>query len=435
MKTRSVLATLLLMVAGMQMATAQGFRVYKSDGTVAQYSLRTDSIVFYDNLGSDEGFGPFTPVNALVAGKWYRSKSEWITLNEDGTTTGWDNSWGQGMMGDFVYRFFPYSGNIVVYDKTDKPVSCIRVVDMNSERLVVVENMGNGDMLREYTHTQPIQLVTGISLNPSHLDLELNRTAQLQAYVYPSDADNPAVTWESSDTNVATVDESGLVTAVGDGSCVITCRATDGSNVSNTCGVTVQTVDDSGYIDGHYYVDLQLPSGTLWASTNIGASSSTEYGSYFAWGETSPKQEYTKSSYVWFDSSTNSYAAIYFGSSPYSELWPNHDAATANWGSNWQMPSREQFRELVNSQYTYSGWTTLNGVSVLKVESKVNSNVIYLPAAGWINGTAVGFAGTQGTYWSRSSGMLNDFYFTQSSAGMVSDTSYFGMPVRPVRKQ
>ena len=138
---------------------------------------------------------------------------------------------------------------------------------------------------------------------------------------------------------------------------------------------------------------------------------------------------------MWFDSSTNSYAAIYFGSSPYSELWPNHDAATANWGSNWQMPSREQFRELVNSQYTYSGWTTLNGVSVLKVESKVNSNVIYLPAAGWINGTAVGFAGTQGTYWSRSSGMLNDFYFTQSSAGMVSDTSYFGMPVRPVRKQ
>lgn len=155
---------------------------------------------------------------------------------------------------------------------------------------------------------------------------------------------------------MATVDESGLVTAVGDGSCVITCRATDGSNVSNTCGVTVQTVDDSGYIDGHYYVDLQLPS-------------------------------------------------------------------------------REQFRELVNSQYTYSGWTTLNGVSVLKVKSKVNSNVIYLPAAGWINGTAVGFAGTQGTYWSRSSGMLNDFYFTQSSASMVSDTSYFGMPVRPVWKQ
>ena len=119
MKTRSVLATLLLMVAGMQMATAQGFRVYKSDGTVAQYSLRTDSIVFYDNLGSDEDFGPFTPVNALVAGKWYRSKSEWSTLNEDGTTTGWDTSWGQGMMSACGYRCFTSSPNMVVSDQPD----------------------------------------------------------------------------------------------------------------------------------------------------------------------------------------------------------------------------------------------------------------------------------------------------------------------------
>ena len=53
MRTKTFFAALLLMVAGLQTAWGQGFRVYKSDGTVAQFSLRTDSIVFYDGIGSD----------------------------------------------------------------------------------------------------------------------------------------------------------------------------------------------------------------------------------------------------------------------------------------------------------------------------------------------------------------------------------------------
>ena len=75
MKLKNILATLLLLVAGLQTAWGQGFRVYKSDGTVAQFSLRTDSIVFYDGIGTDEDFGPFTPVNQCIAKKWYMSKS------------------------------------------------------------------------------------------------------------------------------------------------------------------------------------------------------------------------------------------------------------------------------------------------------------------------------------------------------------------------
>ena len=75
MKARSILAALLLLVAGVQTSVAQGFRVYKSDGTVAQFSLRTDSIVFYDGLGTDEDFTPFTPINAPIVGTWYRTKA------------------------------------------------------------------------------------------------------------------------------------------------------------------------------------------------------------------------------------------------------------------------------------------------------------------------------------------------------------------------
>ena len=97
MKTRIFLAILLL-VAGLQTAWGQGFRVYKSDGTVAQYSLRTDSIVFYDGIGSDQDFGPFTPVNQCIVGTWYKN-TESMTFNEDGTTD---------YINDATYVFLPY---------------------------------------------------------------------------------------------------------------------------------------------------------------------------------------------------------------------------------------------------------------------------------------------------------------------------------------
>ena len=86
MRTRNILAALLLMMAGLQTAAAQGFRVYKSDGTIMQFSLRTDSIVFYDGIGTDIDFGPFTPVNQMIVGTWYVSKYQTVTFNEDGTT-------------------------------------------------------------------------------------------------------------------------------------------------------------------------------------------------------------------------------------------------------------------------------------------------------------------------------------------------------------
>ena len=245
MSRRSLLAVLLLTVEGLQTVAAQGFRVHKSDGTVAQFSMRTDSIVFYDGIGSDADFGPFTPVNDLVAGKWYRTKSEWITFNPDGTTTGWDNAWGQGQQGDFIYRFFPYQGNIVVYERTtDVPLFFLRVVDVSRGRLVIVDTNGQAEMLRVMTHTQPVQPVTYIGLNNTSLTLESNCTAQLSANVFPEDADNKEVVWESSNESVATVNADGLVTATDEGDCSITCRATDGSNVYATCWVTVCDIDD-----------------------------------------------------------------------------------------------------------------------------------------------------------------------------------------------
>ena len=242
MKTRTFIAALLLMVAGMQTAVAQGFRVYKSDGTVAQFSLRTDSIVFYDGIGSDADFGPFTPLNDLIAGTWYRTSKEWITFNEDGTTSGWDNSWNQGQKGDFIYRFFPYQGNIVIYDRqTNKPVDYIRVIDRDSERLVTIPFYSEMGGIQVLTRSVPPQLVESIWFDTSEYNLLVGETTTISVNIYPEEAANATLSWESTNVNVATVSNDGFLTATGEGNCWIYCRATDGSGVEAYCHVIVST--------------------------------------------------------------------------------------------------------------------------------------------------------------------------------------------------
>ena len=141
--------------------------------------------------------------------------------------------------------------------------------------------------------------------------------------------------------------------------------------------------------DRHEYVDLGLPSGTLWATCNVGANSPEEFGDYFAWGETKPKNknEYTWSNYKWCNGSENTLTK-YCINSEYGVvddkmiLDPEDDAATVNWGSNWRMPTGEQIKELFNTSYTTAEYTTMNDMPILKVTSKKNGNVLILPPAG-----------------------------------------------------
>lgn len=231
MRTRNILAALLLMVAGLQTASAQGFRVYKSDGTFTQFSLRTDSIVFYEDAGEDVDFGPFTPVNQCIVGTWYKTKSETITFNEDGTT-------------DYVegatYEFLPYQGAIIFYNASNAPTNILKVYKATAERMIVGSLDGNN--IDVWYSTPQKQNVTSIILSETSLNLQPDEMKTLTATVLPEDADNPAVTWESSDGDVAEVNGKGRVIANGIGTCTITCRATDGSGVYAECSVTVNDI-------------------------------------------------------------------------------------------------------------------------------------------------------------------------------------------------
>ena len=426
MKAKSILAALLLLFAGLQTAWAQGFRVYKSDGTIMQFSLRTDSIVFYDGIGTDVDFGPFTPVNQCIVGTWYKTKYETVTFREDGTTD---------YMAGATYEFMPYQGTIVVNNASGVPMNILKVHKLTDEMLVL-STLGSSsfDVL---TRTKPLLLVTSITLSETYISLQPDETKRLTATVEPADADNPAVTWTSSNEAVAEVNSTGRVTANAYGTCTITCAATDGSGVWETCQVTVKK-DNSGTINGREYVDLDLPSGTKWATCNVGASKPEEYGDYFAWGETTPKSTYDWSTYFDTDDGGSTFKK-YKNNGGLTELQPEDDAATVNWGSGWKMPSRAQIEELCNGSYTTSEWTQLNGVYGRKVTSKSNGNSIFLPAAGLRWYGELYDAGSRGGYWSSSldPSYNNDgacyLYFDAGYWDWGSDYRYGGPSVRAVR--
>lgn len=206
---------------------------------------------------------------------------------------------------------------------------------------------------------------------------------------------------------------------------------------------------DDRPMEYHEWVDLGLPSGTLWATTNVGAENPEDYGNYFAWGETKGYNEgkttFSLYTYKLYDTSFET-VTKYCTNSDYgsidnkTELMPEDDAATYNWGRDWQMPSLDQFQELINSSYTTTTWTKMNGVSGRLIVSKSNGNRIFLPAAGNRGGTTLWDEGQGCHYWSRSLYASNSTYgyYLLSRSGTPSPGGTNrggGLSVRPVRVQ
>lgn len=158
--------------------------------------------------------------------------------------------------------------------------------------------------------------------------------------------------------------------------------------------------------DGREWVDLGLPSGTLWATCNVGANSPEEYGDYFAWGETAPKDNYDLSTYKWCNGTVNTLTKYCFDSeSGYNgfvddktQLELEDDAAYVNWGPYWRMPSTDQQQELLNN--CTSEWTTLNGVNG-RLFTGPNGKTLFLPAGSNIMENEPDDVGNEGIYWSR----------------------------------
>lgn len=138
-----------------------------------------------------------------------------------------------------------------------------------------------------------------------------------------------------------------------------------------------------GIHHGHRFVDLGLPSGTLWADCNVGAEKPEDFGDYFAWGETTPKKEYNVKNYKWLNSEGKLTKYCTRNELGYVDnktiLDIEDDAANANWGGDWHMPNIEDFCEL--RDHTIEKWVNMNGINGLKLISRKNNNSIFLPAS------------------------------------------------------
>ena len=193
----------------------------------------------------------------------------------------------------------------------------------------------------------------------------------------------------------------------------------------------------------HEYVDLGLPSGLLWATCNVGADSPEDYGDYFAWGETQPKDYYDWSTYQYCHGSDKTLTK-YCNNSKYgyngftdnlTTLLPEDDAATANWRSGWRMPTETEWLELY--QNTTNIWTTQNGVNG-RLFTASNGNSLFLPAAGYLDQDSLKEDGSWSYHWSSSLFMTysvyaRGFHFSSSYSNTGSAARYYGRPVRAVR--
>ena len=200
-------------------------------------------------------------------------------------------------------------------------------------------------------------------------------------------------------------------------------------------------VEVSGTENGYNYVDLELPSGNLWATHNIGAKSPEEYGDYFAWGETEPKTTYTWGTYTWSKNGSSNKFSKYSTRDDYgpidnkTNLEQEDDAATVKWGGQWHIPTYPDFYELKSN--CVCNWATENGVKGYRITSKKNGNSIFLPAAGYITGEEVT---TDELYCHYHSSSLYGYYTyasygcvaTPSSFSFTTQQRYVGYPIRPI---
>ena len=188
---------------------------------------------------------------------------------------------------------------------------------------------------------------------------------------------------------------------------------------------SVPSVPTNSSINGREWVDLNLPSGTLWATCNIGANIPEEVGGYFAWGETAPKTHFDISNYQYYVN--NKYQDI--GNDIAGTIY---DAAKVNWGEEWRMPTLDELKEL--STYCTRSSYNLNGVPGLLFKGS-NGNTIFIPNGGidYENGGVPSESDGCGV-WSSTTMNSNCAYraWEWNSFSLSFSYKYQGLPVRAV---
>lgn len=199
--------------------------------------------------------------------------------------------------------------------------------------------------------------------------------------------------------------------------------------------------------DGEW-IDLGLPSGLLWSSCNLGASDQQSSGNFYAWGEVQTKEVYDWTHYrhCTADGSGNlvsftkyNTSATYGTTDNKTVLESGDDAATSVLGAGARIPTNSEWQELLDTANVSLQWATVNSVEGLKITSRSNGNSIFLPAAGFREGSELKSAGVRAYYWSASLCTEHDgtaYYTNITNRFQTIDyrDRFFGISVRAVWK-
>lgn len=207
----------------------------------------------------------------------------------------------------------------------------------------------------------------------------------------------------------------------------------DGRLTVEDVSLLVQAILEDKDPAEHDYVNLGLPSNTLWATCNIGANKPEDRGYYFAWGETETKDTYTWATY--FDSNDGENFTTYKRGGKLS-LLPEHDAAYQNWGEEWQMPSSTQMEELIN-KCTWTWDESRFGYVV----TGTNGNSIFMPVTSRRDDASNFDSSNYGYYltrtlneWTPTTAWILSFNPSNGDPRSTVGDRYAGRAVRPVRR-
>ncbi len=188
-----------------------------------------------------------------------------------------------------------------------------------------------------------------------------------------------------------------------------------------------------GVTNGHEWVDLGLPSGTRWATYNVGAASPDGFGNYYAWGEIDPKEEYIDINSLTHRKDTT-WLIKHGIIGKDGTLTKEHDIATLLWGEPWRMPTDEEYEELIDEcNWEFTDYQGTNGYLV----TGPNKHTIFIVAAGFKQGAEAEYIGDYGDYWSSTVvpdliGAACSLGYSSKSYGRRRYARFAGRTIRPV---
>ncbi len=272
--------------------------------------------------------------------------------------------------------------------------------------------------------------VASITLERNKIYLRPNETYTLAADVQPQSAADKTVVWTSSDAGIVSVNNDGCLTAISTGTAIIVAKTRDGGFESQCQVVVVQPAQPER-------IDMGLPSGLQWASLNVGADLATDFGSYYSWGETDTKSEYSWANYVWCNESGYSLTKYnsdsnngFVDSRNTLDYWD--DVASQILGKEWRTPTAMEIEELKKNCSVAK--TEQGGINGFLITSIINGNSFFIPSANVI----VGDSNENNCFlWSASlsKNMAQKAYIAACNDNELSISEFdrfAGIPVRPV---